>query len=72
VDKVRRSTDCYCGPDGDWCPICVVTVAAKMRHEHPETLSVSMIKRRIPNITGREAVYLLEMSKGLLNGRYVA
>ena len=69
---VRRSLDCYCGPDQGWCPICVVAVAIKMRTDHPQSLSVSMLKRRIPGITGREAVYLVEMSKGLLtNGGYV-
>jgi len=39
-----------------------------MRHDHPETLSVSMLKRRIKGITGREAVYLVEVTKGLLTG----
>ncbi len=68
MDKVRRSTDCYCGPDGGLCPICVVTMAIRMRHDHPETLSVSMLKRRIKGITGREAVYLVEVTKGLLTG----
>ncbi len=68
---MTSSLDCYCGPDKGWCPICVVTMAIRMRHQHPETLSVSMLKRRITGITGREAIYLVEMSKGLLNGHYV-
>ena len=63
---LRKNLDCYCGPDGGWCPICVVAAAMTMRHEHPETLSVSMLKRRIPGITGREAVYLVEATKGLI------
>ncbi len=67
VQKIRRSLDCYCGPNDGWCPICVVAVATRMRHDHPETLSVSMLKRRIPGITGREAIYLVEATKGLLN-----
>ena len=69
---VRKSLDCYCGPDGDWCPVCVVATAVKMRCDHPDSLSVSMLKRRISGITGREAVYLVEMSKRLepsRNGR---
>ena len=46
-------------------------MALKMRRDHRATLSVSMLKRRIPpgSLTGREAVYLLEMSKGLLSDR---
>ncbi len=64
--EIRRSLDCYCGPDDGWCPICVVAVAIRMRHDHPDSLSVSMLTRRIPRLTGREAIYLVEMSKGLL------
>ena len=69
MDKLRRSTDCYCGPDGGWCPICVVATAFKMRIDHPASLSVAMLKRRIPprSLTGREAVYLVEATKGLMS-----
>ena len=70
-----NSLDCYCGPAGDQCPVCVVAMAVRMRHDHPDTLSVSMLKRRLRGITGREAVYLVEMSKALNgashNGDYV-
>jgi hypothetical protein len=34
-----------------------------LRHDHPESLSVSLLKRRIPGITGHEAALLCEMSK---------
>ncbi|KKM17075.1 hypothetical protein LCGC14_1679400 [marine sediment metagenome] len=69
---VRKSLDCYCGPDDGRCPVCVVAIATRLRHDHPETLSVSMLKRRIPGITGREAMFLVEMSRGLLrDGSYV-
>ena len=65
--------DCYCGPDKSWCPICVVAVAFRMRHEHPDSLSVNMMKRRIPGITGREAMYLMLATEAIpsVNGGYV-
>ncbi len=42
-----------------------------MRREHPETLSVQMLRRRIPRLKGREAAILVEMTKVLVgrNGR---
>jgi len=34
-----------------------------MRKEHPDTLSVGMLRRRLTGISGREAALLLEMSR---------
>ncbi|TEU01990.1 MAG: hypothetical protein E3J29_00230, partial [Dehalococcoidia bacterium] len=63
---MRPSPDCFCDGRVPWCPPCVVGVATTMRHDHPETLSVSMLKRRIPGITGHEAALLVEATKGML------
>jgi len=38
-------------------------MALTMRLNHPDTLSISMMKRRIPRITGREAALLIEATK---------
>ncbi len=68
MESIRSSPDCFCGENGDapWCSVCVVATAAQLRRLHPDSLSVSLLKRRIPGITGREASYLVEMSKRLL------
>lgn len=65
-----RPPDCICDGIAPWCSVCVVQAAAQMRREHPESLTVSMLRRRIPapSLTGREASYLVEMSKCLLTG----
>jgi hypothetical protein len=34
-------------------------------HDHPNSLSISLLKRRIRGITGHEAVLLLEFTKRL-------
>lgn len=63
------SLDCYCA-DGTtpWCPPCTVAAAIMLRHDHPDSLSVALLKRRIPGITGHEAALLCEMSKHALRG----
>lgn len=63
---MRPSLDCFCDGAVPWCPPCVVSAATVLRHEHLETLSVSMLKRRIPNITGHEAALLVEATKRML------
>ena len=71
------SPDCFCDGRTPWCPVCVVATAVRMRLEHPETLSVSMLKRRIPGLMGREAAYLIEATRNMApkhnrrNGGYV-
>jgi hypothetical protein len=79
--------DCYCREPGSppRCPPCITSAAAQMRRDHPDTLSVSMLKRRLPDVTPHEAALLLEASRWVLtvslahetrrngsNGRYVA
>ena len=66
--------DCFCDGVAPWCPVCVVATAVRMRHDHPHSLSISMLRRRIPGITGREAAFLIEATRNLVtrrNGRYV-
>ena len=56
-------SDCICDGKVPWCAPCVVSAAARMRRDHPDTLSVSMLKRRIPRLSGRVAAVLLEATK---------
>lgn len=61
------SPDCFCAEGSvPWCPVCVVGVATQMRYDHPETLSISMLRRRIPGITGYMAALLVEATKKML------
>jgi len=55
--------DCIC--DGRWpyCPVCLISLAIRLRFAHPDSLSVSMLKRRIPRLSGREAAILVEATK---------
>jgi len=43
----------------------LVRAAAILAQAHPQTLSISMLKRRIPALTGREAAILLEAMRRL-------
>jgi len=62
--------DCTCDGKTPWCPACLVSAVIVMRLAHPDTLSISMLKRRVPRITGREAALLLEATKSIhLNGK---
>ena len=61
-----RNPDCICDGRAPWCASCVVAVAFQMRIEHRDTLSPSMLKRRMGrSITGREAALLVEATKGI-------
>ncbi len=77
MQATATSPDCFCDGRVPWCPICVVAVATRMRLDHLETLSVSMLRRRIPGLTGREAAYLVEATRNMKaqhnrrNGGYV-
>ncbi len=57
------SPDCICDGVPPWCASCVVRLAMGLRFEHGETVSVSMLKRRIPLLTGRQASLVLEATK---------
>lgn len=66
--------DCVCDGIGSLCAPCKVTLAFRLRRDHPDTLSVSILKRRIRGLHGREAALLLEATKRMSfgrNGRYV-
>ena len=77
MQAATRLPDCFCDGRSPWCPICVAATAVRMRLDHMETLSVSMLRRRIPGLTGREAVYLVEAARNMKpqhnrrNGGYV-
>ncbi len=56
--------DCYCPKNAPMtCAVCRVSLAMKMRREHRNTLSVSMLRRRLPNLDGDVAMVLLEATK---------
>ena len=61
-----KSIDCFC-EEGQTppCPPCVVAMATQMRLEHYDNLSLSMLKRRIPGISGREAAVLVEATRNI-------
>lgn len=58
-----RPLDCICDGRGRTCAVCLVLSACSLRVDHPDSLSIGMLKRRIPGISGREAAILLEASK---------
>ena len=49
-------------------PMTNPAATAMMRHEHRETLSISMLRRRMSDITPHEAALLVECSRWLLTG----
>lgn len=61
--KHRPRIDCTCDGRYPYCAPCVLAHAITMRIAHPATLSVGMLKRRLPQLTGREAAIVLEASK---------
>ena len=62
-EVMRPSLDCQCSGTRSWCPGCLISMAIGMRREHPTSLSVAMLKRRLTGISGREAALLLEISR---------
>lgn len=63
VRRLTRSIDCICDGVPPLCPSCVVRFAFELARLHPDSLSISMLKRRIPMLTGREAALLLEATR---------
>jgi len=61
--KRRLPADCVCDGLFPLCAVCLVRSACALRLAHPQTLSVAILKRRVGDITGREAAILLEASK---------
>ena len=57
------SPDCICDGVAPWCSPCVIAVAMWLHREHGETVSISMLKRRIPLLTGRQASLVMEATK---------
>lgn len=67
-DEVRRLTqsiDCRCDGIPPLCACCLVTLAFQLARLHPGSLSMAILKRRIPRLTGREADILLEATRRL-------
>lgn len=64
-----KSPDCVCSSEAATCPVCVAAIAIYMRYEHPDTLSVGMLKRRLPpHVSGFTAAVALECTKPLIKG----
>lgn len=55
--------DCVCDGKVPYCPPCLFRYAIGLRIAHPDSLSVGLLKRRIPRLTGREAAILLEATR---------
>lgn len=67
IEDRPTSINCTCDGVAPWCAVCAVQMAMRLRYEHGDTVSIGMLKRRIPLITGREAAILLEASKRTLD-----
>ena len=71
-----RVLDCICAKGQEpWCPACIVAMAVQLRREHPDSLSPSMLQRRMPKLDGYVAAVLVEATKRMpvrRNGSYVA
>lgn len=63
VMRPHQPLDCYCDGKYPLCAVCLIKTACALRLQHPQTLSIAMLKRRIGDVTGREAAILLEASK---------
>lgn len=49
--------------------MCVAAVAISMRYDHPDSLTVSMLKRRLGrHVNGFTAAVLVEVTKALIRG----
>ena len=56
--------DCYCPKNAPLtCAVCRVRMAMSRRRKHQTTLSVSMLRRRLPDLDGETAMVLLEATK---------
>lgn len=65
VRRLTRSIDCRCDGVPPLCACCLVTLASQLARLHPASLSMAILKRRIPMLTGREADILLEAMRRL-------
>lgn len=64
-----KSPDCICPTETRTCPVCVAEVAISMRYDHPDTLTVSMLKRRLGHhVSGFTAAVAVECTKPLIRG----
>lgn len=65
----NKSPDCTCPGQAPTCPACVAGIAIQMRYEHPDSLSVNMLKRRLPpHVSGFTAAVAIECTKALIKG----
>ena len=66
----KRTLGCICARGQEpWCHVCTVAVAIQMRGDHPDTLSISMLQRRMPKLEGYVAAILLEATLRMPNRR---
>lgn len=59
----HTTLDCECGGIKSYCPPCLIRIAVTWRRAHPSSLSVGMLKRRLPELTDREAALMVELSR---------
>ncbi len=53
--------ECICiGTDGPRCHVCLCAIVVGLRVAHPDSLSVGMVRQKLPELTGREIALLLE------------
>lgn len=57
--------NCTCDGRAPTCLACHAAHAVAMRVEHPDSLSVSMLRRRNPELSRREAALLVEITRYL-------
>lgn len=62
---MEAGPSCICDGVGSLCAACIVAYAVQMWRDHPDSLSPSMLKRRIRGLRGREAALLVEFTKRL-------
>jgi len=72
MERPCQPVDCICDGKVPFCAVCLVGIAVSLRVQHPDSLSVGLLKRRIPRLSGREAAILVEATKRLRLGRAAA
>jgi len=65
MQRPCRPPDCICDGKVPFCAVCLVAIACVLRVQHPDSLSIGLLKRRIPRLSGREAAILVEATRRL-------
>lgn len=61
--KFRQPRDCICGGDTPRCHVCLAAIVVGLRVAHPNSISVGMVRQKVPEITGREAAIAIELMR---------